>query len=83
MNKTYKYILQKISYYYERYYFAISYILYLGRWQLSTPLLFVCIVYLPFDDATKTIIANLIGGLFFFWIDRFIFTKKEKKVLEL
>lgn len=27
-----------------------------------------------FDVTTSTIIANIIGGLIFFWVDRFIFT---------
>lgn len=52
------------------------YVMYLIRWQLSTPILYVCISFLPFnDDLTKTIIANLIGGLLFFWIDKIIFSK--------
>lgn len=52
-----------------------KYLLYLFRWQLSTPILAICL-YLPFGVTEKTIIANLIGGLIFFWIDRFIFTSK-------
>jgi len=52
-----------------------KYLLYLFRWQLSTPILAVCL-YLPFGVTEKTIIANLIGGLIFFWVDRFIFTSK-------
>jgi len=54
-----------------------KFILYLIRWQLSTIILAPCIHYLPFDTLTKTIIANLIGGCIFFWIDKFIF-KEEK-----
>ena len=54
---------------------AKRYLLYLFRWQLSTPILAACL-YLPFGVTEKTIIANLIGGLIFFWVDRFIFTSR-------
>jgi hypothetical protein len=51
--------------------------LYLIRWQLSTPLLAgVLILLSTMDPLTATIIANFIGGLIFFWVDRFIFTSK-------
>jgi len=50
------------------------YMLYLVRWQLSTPLLAVCITsFARFGNLVSTIIANLVGGLIFFWVDRFIF----------
>ena len=55
--------------------FIFKYLLYLLRWQLSTPLLAGVLYYLSnYDITTATIIANLIGGLLFFWVDRFIFT---------
>lgn len=47
--------------------------MYLFRWQLSTPILALCIALLPFGSFTKTVIANLIGGAIFFWVDRWIF----------
>lgn len=51
--------------------------LYLLRWQLSTPILAVALKILGFMGAwTATIVANLIGGLVFFWVDNFIFTSK-------
>lgn len=50
-------------------------ILYLIRWQLSTPILWFVIKNLG-ADIWSTIIANLIGGLIFFWVDRFIFTSQ-------
>jgi hypothetical protein len=51
------------------------YALYLVRWQLSTPLLAVVLVWLAsLGPLAATIVANLIGGLIFFWVDRFIFT---------
>ncbi|HZD43083.1 MAG TPA: hypothetical protein VE134_03405 [Methanomicrobiales archaeon] len=53
------------------------YILYLVRWQASTPILAVALILLAsLDTLTATIIANLIGGLIFFWVDRFIFTSR-------
>ncbi|MDK2975168.1 MAG: hypothetical protein PWP08_1539 [Methanofollis sp.] len=51
--------------------------LYLIRWQLSTPILAgVIIVLSTMDPLAATVVANLIGGLIFFWVDRFIFTSK-------
>jgi len=52
------------------------YLLYLTRWQLSTPILAVCLMYLHFGVTWNTVIANLVGGLIFFWVDKFIFTSK-------
>ena len=52
-------------------------LLYLMRWQLSTPILFVCVALLPFDDLSKTIAANLIGGLIFYKVDQWIFSRKK------
>lgn len=51
--------------------------LYLVRWQLSTPLL-AGVLYLlaGLGALAATVIANLIGGLIFFWVDRFIFTSE-------
>jgi hypothetical protein len=54
------------------------YLLYLVRWQLSTPILAVCIIWFATLGATwSTVIANFIGGLIFFWVDRFIFTSEK------
>ena len=48
--------------------------LYLVRWQLSTPILAVCIKWFTVVGTMwSTVIANFIGGLIFFWIDKFIF----------
>jgi hypothetical protein len=50
---------------------------YLIRWQLSTPILAgVLYVLSGMDKLAATTIANLIGGLIFFWIDKFIFTSE-------
>ena len=49
--------------------------LYLFRWQLSTPILAgVGIILVSMGQIASAIIANLIGGLIFFWVDQFIFT---------
>lgn len=54
-----------------------QYILYLLRWQLSTPILsFVLYLLNDFNVTLATIVANFVGGLIFFWVDRFIFTSK-------
>lgn len=56
--------------------------MYLLRWQLSTPILAICLSFFNFGNFWNTVLANLIGGLLFFWIDRLIFgdKKKAKKV---
>ena len=58
----------------ERY----KFILYLVRWQLSTPILALCLKFLNFSTLINTIIANLIGGCIFFWVDKSIFNKDKK-----
>lgn len=54
------------------------FLLYLVRWQCSSPILALCLVWLePVGAVWATVIANLIGGAIFFWVDRVIF--KEDK----
>ncbi|MBN2443127.1 MAG: hypothetical protein JXJ04_17335 [Spirochaetales bacterium] len=55
------------------------YSLYLLRWQLSTPILALCVFYLTksLGPTVTTIVANFIGGLIFFWIDLWIFKKSD------
>jgi DNA-directed RNA polymerase subunit RPC12/RpoP len=55
------------------------YFFYLIRWQLSTPLLAICIYLLTskLGPAVTTILANFIGGLIFFWVDQWIFKKTD------
>lgn len=51
--------------------------LYLVRWQLSTPILAGVLFMLGgLGNLAATTIANLVGGLIFFWVDRFIFTSR-------
>jgi len=52
--------------------------LYLLRWQLSTPILAMCLIFLSsLGEVWATVIANFIGGLFFFWFDLYIFKEKR------
>jgi len=52
--------------------------LYLLRWQASTPLLAgVGILFATMGQLVAAIVANLIGGLIFFWVDQFIFTSQS------
>lgn len=56
---------------------AKQYFVYLIRWQLSSPLLAVCLMFLGgLGVVWATIIANLIGGLIFFWVDKKILKSK-------
>jgi hypothetical protein len=55
------------------------FVLYLIRWQLSTPILWLVVKRLG-TSLYATIVANLIGGAIFFWIDRFIFTSKALEI---
>ena len=55
-----------------------KYGLYLIRWQLSTPILAIVLKLLSnMSTLSATIIANLIGGLIFFWVDKIIFKKRS------
>ena len=54
-----------------------KYVLYLLRWQLSTPILALVLYLLNYNQIIETIIANLIGGIIFFWIDKLIFKEKD------
>lgn len=59
-----------------------KYVLYILRWQLSTPILWL-VTFLTiklFGNFIAVVLANLIGALMFFWIDKRIFngTNKQK-----
>lgn len=57
---------------------AKRYFLYLVRWQLSTPILAIVLSLLSnMPTLWATVIANFIGGLIFFWVDKIIFKKKS------
>jgi DNA-directed RNA polymerase subunit RPC12/RpoP len=55
------------------------FILYLCRWQLSTPILWPVVNWLGAGVAS-VVVANLIGGAIFFWVDKFIFTSPMLEV---
>ena len=51
------------------------YLFYVIRWQLSTPLLVIVLLIVSKYTRNRVIgsvIANLIGGLIFYWVDLFI-----------
>ncbi len=57
-----------------------KFILYLIRWQLSTPILAVVVAYLThLGEWWAAAIANLIGGTIFFWVDKWIFREKKER----
>lgn len=52
-------------------------LLYLLRWQCSTPVLALCLFLLSarMNELGATIVANFIGGLMFFFVDERIFKR--------
>jgi len=56
-----------------------KFLLYIFRWQCSTPILYVVILILPYGSLIKSIIANIIGGCIFYWIDRLIFDSNKRR----
>ena len=57
-----------------------KYLFYLIRWQLSTPILAgVLLLMSKLSTLEATLLANLIGGLIFFWVDKFIFRALSKE----
>lgn len=57
-----------------------KFLLYLLRWQLSTPILaLVLLLMKDWNYLIATIVANLIGGIIFFWVDKWIFKDKKQK----
>lgn len=61
---------------------ARRFFLYLIRWQLSTPILWFVLRKLGVG-IWSTVIANLIGGAIFFWVDRFIFTSQAVEIWQI
>lgn len=59
-----------------------QYLAYLFRWQLSTPILAPIVAMFTGENPLSSrallgaMVANFIGGLIFFWVDRFIFTSR-------
>ena len=58
---------------------ASKFIMYMLRWQASTPILALCLWLLePLGNVWATVIANIVGGALFFFIDRWIFGGGKK-----
>lgn len=58
----------------------MKFILYLIRWQLSTPILAIAMfAFSAFGTWWATALANFIGGCVFFFVDRLIFEHKGAK----
>ena len=53
------------------------FVLYLARWQASTPVLWLVVSQLG-AGLEATVLANLIGGSIFFWIDKVIFRNRVR-----
>lgn len=51
--------------------------LYLLRWQASSPILFGVMTLFQLSELEEVILANLVGALIFYNVDRCIFTKKR------
>ena len=53
----------------------MKFLLYLLRWQLSTPILWVCLTFLMSytGELMATVLANIIGGCVFYFVDKRIF----------
>jgi len=59
-------------------FFLFQYLLYLGRWQLSSPILGWAIKkYKNLSPTKQAVIANFWGGLLFFWLDLALFNLKD------
>ena len=56
------------------------FILYLARWQMSTPILAPVMLFFPTNFWIGAMVANFIGACIFFFVDRMIFTSKELDV---
>lgn len=69
----------------------VKFILYLVRWQLSTVVMTPAValykhspsIFGTKEDWISIIIANLVGGCIFYWIDRFIFKSKTVEKWEI
>lgn len=60
--------------------FIEKYLFYIIRWQLSTPVM-TPITMLLGATILGAVSANLVGGLIFFWVDKFIFSSDRTQLL--
>ena len=68
----------------------LRFFLYLTRWQLSTPIMAPVMAVVALWLGTSSLasllglmLANLVGGIVFFFIDRYIFTAPSLEVWEI
>jgi hypothetical protein len=59
----------------------LKFLLYVTRWQLSTPILWVVVSQLG-TSLEATVVANLVGASIFFWVDKVIFRARGLVVWE-
>lgn len=56
-----------------------KFLLYEARWQASSPILALCMWLMgDWNIVIATIIANLIGGCIFYFVDKRIFKDKDE-----
>ena len=60
----------------------LKFLLYVTRWQLSTPILWIVVSHLG-TSIEATVVANLIGASIFFWVDKVIFRARSLVVWEV
>ena len=53
--------------------------IYLFRWQLSSIILYPCVLLITFNKLLSVVISNIIGGCIFFFVDKYIFVKLNEK----
>lgn len=51
-------------------------LMYMFRWQMSSPILAISVVFIPGSTWVKIVVANLIGSLMFFPVDRWIMLRR-------
>lgn len=58
---------------------TLKLLLYMGRWQLSSPILALVLYFFNWNIWIETIVANIIGSLIFFFVDARIFKNNKNK----
>lgn len=60
-----------------------KYLLYGVKWQMGTPVIALVLLIVPISNVwVKTIIANVIGAIIFYPIDKWIFRSKKEEVCQ-
>ena len=53
------------------------FIVYMARWQLSSIVLAPCIALIPHSAVLSAVVANTIGAIVFWWVDKLIFSERK------